>query len=183
MAFAKDRITPQAKLAKASIEKIRERITERDNPEMKGFFTLPFWQPKWVGTNEQFISYVACIAMLFQRDSFFEGDLLDNTGEKILKEIEVEISPYKTFKDLRICTSGWEAREDLVEVLSEIEQDILVQTVMLDGSFKKSSEVLYEENMLNMKCDYLLTRLKFKLEYSSFHYLLKNAQKLNGGQR
>lgn len=179
MAFAKDEITPQAKIAQATIDQIRERVKERDNPEMKDFFTLSFWQPRWFGTKEQLISYVACIVMLFQSDSIFEGDLFDNTGEKVLKEIEVDISPYKTFKELRICTSDWEAKQDLVGVLSEIKQDILVQSVMLDGSIKKSPEALYEENMLNMKCDYFLTRLKLKIDYSSLHYLLKAAHELN----
>jgi len=179
MAFAKDINTPKAICAKKAIDQIQERVIERDNPEMKEYFCLSFWQPRWSGTKEQFISYTACIAMLFQSDKLFEDNFLDNLGEKILSEFEIDISPYKTFRELRICTSGWEAKEDLVNFLAEIKQDILVQTVMLDGSITKSPEVLYEENIINTRCDYLLTRLNFDLEYSSFHYLLKSAQHLN----
>ncbi|GAB2683619.1 hypothetical protein GCM10027037_00690 [Mucilaginibacter koreensis] len=36
-----------------------------------------------------------------------------------------------------------------------------------------------EENMLNMRAEFLLTRLNLKVDYAEFHYLLKAARVLN----
>jgi len=48
------------------------------------------------------------------------------------------MSPYATYKKMQLCISEWEAKEDIVKVLSNIEQDILMQTAMLDGLLAKS---------------------------------------------
>jgi len=38
---------------------------------------------------------------------------------------------------------------------------------------------MYEDNILNMGCDYILTMLKLGIEYGSLHYLLKATCQLN----
>jgi len=179
MAFAKDENQAKAVAAINTISQIRERVKERDNSEMQNFFSPSFWQLQWIGSKERFISYAACIAGIFDNESLFEEKLIDDVGEKLMREIYVDIFPHESFRELRLCTSGWETKEDFVQVLSEIQADTLVQSVMLDGTIVKSPEALYEENMVNMRCDYLLTRLKFNVDYSSFHYLLKVASRLN----
>jgi len=179
MAFAIDIGTPQARLAQDAIDQIRARLIERDSPEMIDFFSFSFWQPRWLGTKKQFMSYVACIAGLFKGEHFFEDNILDETAEILMREIKIDIAPHSDFRELRLCTSGWETKEDIVNVLSEIQQDMLVRTVVSDGSIGKSAETQYEENIVNMRCDYLITRLKFDIDYKRFHYLLKAAERLN----
>ncbi|HEX4372287.1 MAG TPA: hypothetical protein VHZ50_03185 [Puia sp.] len=179
MAYARDRDTPKAKFAQDAINQIHDRVIERDNPEMEEFFTPSFWQPLWLGSKEQFMSYVACIAGVFNNDRFFEDDILDKTANRLMREIQVDIAPHADFRELRLCTSGWETKEDIVKVLEEIQQDILLETVTSAGKIIKSPEVQYEDNIINMRCDYLLTRLNFGIDYKTFHYLLKVAHRLN----
>lgn len=179
MAFAKDENQTKAITAINTMVQIKERVKERDNPEMQDFFSPSFWQLRWIGSKERFISYVACIAGIIDNENLFEDKLLDDVAERLMREIYVNIFPHETFRDLRLCTSGWEAKEDFVQVLSEIQGDTLMQNVFSDGMISKSPEALYDENMINMRCDYLLTRLKFNIDYQTFHYLLKVANRLN----
>lgn len=179
MAFAKDENQTKAVTAINTIVQIRERVEERDNPAMQNFFLPSFWQIHWTGSKERFISYVACIAGILDNDKLFEDKLLDDVAEKLMREIYVNIYPHESFRELRLCTLGWEAKEDFVQILSEIQGDTLLQNVFSDGTISKSPEALYEENMINMRCDYLLTRLKLDVDYQTFHYLLRVAERLN----
>lgn len=179
MAFAKDENQNKAVTAINTMVQIRERVKERDNAEMQDFFSPSFWQLRWIGSKERFISYVACIAGIIDNDNLFKDKLLDDVAERLMREIDVNIFPHESFRELRLCTSGWEVKDDFVQVLSEINGETLVQNIFSEGTIVKSPEALYEDNMINMRCDYLLTRLKFDIDYSTFHYLLKVANKLN----
>lgn len=179
MAFAKEKNVNKANVAVDTLIQIRERVIELDSPDMKDFFSPTFWQPRWIGTKERFISYVACIAGIFDKEDPFDGVNLDETAEKLMCEIQVDLYPHETFQELRLCSPGWEAQEDFVNLLTEIESDTLIQNMFLDLTIKKSPEALYEENIVNMRCDYLLTRLNLHVDYQTLHYLLKVADQLN----
>jgi hypothetical protein len=179
MAFAKDENQLKSVTAINTIVQIRERVKERHDPEMQDFFSPSFWLIRWIGTKERFISYTACITGILGNENLFEDKLLDEVGEKLMREIQVDIFPHNSFRELRLCTSGWEAKEDFIQILSEIQGDTLMQNVFSEGTIIKSPEAIYEENMIKMRCDYLLTRLKLDVDYQTFHYLLKVANRLN----
>ncbi|UEG51414.1 hypothetical protein LLH06_10560 [Mucilaginibacter daejeonensis] len=179
MAFGKDTNKDKAATAINTITQIKKRVSDVASLELQDFFSQSFWEIRWVASNERFISYAACIAGFFGNGSLFIEKLIDDIGEKLMREIYVDIFPHESFRELRLCTSGWEAKEDFIQVLSEVQTDSLMQSVMLDGTIVKGPEALYKENMVNMRCDFLLTRLKFNVDYSSFHYLLKVAGRLN----
>ena len=179
MAFSRDENIVKGTSSINALVQIRERVIERDNPNMNDFFSPTFWQPRWVGSKEHFISYVACIAGILDNNASFDGDFFDETADKLMREIQVDLYPHETFRELRLCTPGWDAKKDIVELIAEIESETLIQNVFESGAVSKSPEALYDDNIINMRCDYLLTRLKFDVDYKSLHYLLKVADQLN----
>lgn len=56
---------------------------------------------------------------------------------------------------------------------------MLVGGVLKEGAIAIHPDSQYEENLINMRCDYLLTKLNFDMDYRVFRCLLKAASILN----
>lgn len=181
MAFAKDRYTPKGYAAKLAIDELRNRVQKEEikQPEMQNFFNPDWWQPKWVGSKDKLISYVACLSNVLEKDKFFEGEIMDKTAERLMQEMDADLSPYQSFRELRLCTPDWDAKTDFISVLRVIEEDLLMGSVLKENHIGIDPDRQYEENVSNMRCDYLLTRLQLHGDDAELHYLLKSADKLN----
>lgn len=178
MAFSVEKDSPKAIPAFLAITEIYNRVDKTELTELTNFFSPGWWRLRWKGSQSKFISYVACITELANKESKGLAENIDSMGEKVLKEIDFNIFPFESFHELRLCTSGWDAESDVKRILDEITADTLIQSVHVQN-IPSSSDTLFEENMLNMRCDYLLTRLNLGIAYEPLRYLLKAADILN----
>lgn len=179
MAFSVEKGSPKAVQAVLAIAEIHSRTREKNNAELRDFFEPRWWRPKWIGSKERFISYVSCIAGMAGTDVVFEGESIDVMGERLLAEIDVDLFPYGSFKEFRLCTPDWDVETDVKRVLADVAGDMLVEATIKGAEITTHPDTLYEENLINMRCDYLLTRLNLDVDYGPFRYLLKAANVLN----
>lgn len=180
MAFAKNANDKKGSLALQAIDGIRARVNPEEARELKDFFNPEYWRPKWIGTKDKFISYVACLSNFLNRDDFFEGEMMDKTADMLMREMDVDLAPYQSFRELRLCTPGCDLKDDIVnELVGAVDEDLLMGSILDDGQIEISADSKREENVINMRCDYLLTRLGLEDDDGLLHYLLVKAEKLN----
>lgn len=179
MAFSVEKNSPKVMPAILAISGIYGRVNKDEISELAGFFSPGWWRPTWKGSMVKFISYVFCITEMVKASAAHAEETIDTIGEKLISEINISLFPYETFRELRLCTPGWDGEGDVQKILGEVSGDLLLMSVTRNNSIKTNSDLLYEENMLNMRCDYLLTRLNFQVDYELFRYLLKCADVLN----
>lgn len=93
MAYGKDRNSLKGQYATSAISEIRKRTKALEaDDEMKNFFDPAWWQPKWVGSKDKLISYVAFLAGMMENDKLFEGEIMDKTAERLMREMEIDRS-------------------------------------------------------------------------------------------
>lgn len=138
-----------------------------------------YWKTIWVAPLEKFISYVICLNGLLGYGDFFEGEHLDELGEKLVKEIVIDLSPYHSFRELRLCSAEVNFKEDLETVLREFNNEVVLETAIEETAVIINTDSQLNENIGNMQCDYLMTRLNFKVDDDQFRIFLKAAIVLN----
>ncbi|AYL95284.1 hypothetical protein [Mucilaginibacter celer] len=183
MAFSVEQGSPKVMPAIFAITDIHSRVEKTDAPEIHNLFTPAWWQPRWKGSFPAFISYVFCITEMIRSVPEHRHETVDTIGEQLVKEFALNLFPFETFRELRLSTPGCDSESDIRKLVSEVDGDMLMISMFKEHNIHKSKETLYEENILNMRCDYLLTRLNFKLEYQLFRYLLKTAEILNAPEQ
>jgi hypothetical protein len=89
---------------------IREAIreigarTEMD-AELKEKLQDPsFWRIKWQGSAASFVTYMTIMNMLNGRGNTDEDN--DRLAEIMMEEMQVDIAPHQSYRELRLCTSG-----------------------------------------------------------------------------
>lgn len=170
---------PKAEAAQTAIDAIKNRVQKDSKKELKDFFLAAYWKPIWVASKEKFISYVACLNGLLSSEDFFEGELMDELGEKLVKEMAIDLSPYQSFKEMRLCLPEVDTEEELTSVLINFSNEIMLETAIADASITINSDSQLDENIVNMQCDYLLTRLNLQVDDDQFRLMLKAASVLN----
>lgn len=165
-------------LALNALSGIRRRITPDKAEEIAGFFTPEFWQPVWKGSKENFLTYIACLANVIA-DHPFDTDVMDSLAVKITKEIRVDLSPYETFQELRLLSPDWDIESGVKRVLQEVNEAMALSDALSITDIAKNPDSQKEENLVNMRCDYLITRLKLGANYDQLHYMLRVADTLN----
>ncbi|GGA95800.1 hypothetical protein GCM10011500_09480 [Mucilaginibacter rubeus] len=179
MAFSVEQGSPKVMPAIFAITDIYSRVEKTEAPEIHYLFTPAWWQPRWKGSLPAFISYVFCITEMIRSVPEHQDETVDTIGGKLAKEFALSLFPCETFRELRLSTPESNSESGIRKLVSEVDSDMLMMSMFNEQDIHKSKEALYEENILNMRCDYLLTRLNFKLEYQLFRYLLKTAEVLN----
>ncbi|SMD08416.1 hypothetical protein [Pedobacter nyackensis] len=148
-----------------SLERIHARIKDWDAKKKDDFFDPEWWRPKWMGTKERFISYVAFLASSQDKDELFEERKMEEIAEGLIKEMDLDLSPHQSFRELKLCTPKWNLKADLAATLLEVEQELLVEPALDGANVVINEDTQVERNLTYMKNDYLLTRLKL---YSNF---------------
>jgi hypothetical protein len=179
MAFSVGKDPDRSIASILALAEISARTQMKDRAEMWNFFSPDFWRPRWIGSKAQFISYVFCISGLVAKDQHLDNDGIDRIGERLIDEMDFNLFPYESFKELRLCTPDWDAEGDVKRILNDVAGDMLVGRVLADNAIGIHPDSLYEGNLLNMRCDFLLTRLNFDVDYGVFRCLLKAAAVLN----
>jgi hypothetical protein len=104
---------------------------------------------------------------------------MDSLAKKLINEIDIDLSPYQTFKALRLSVAHWDVRKDVNLLITELNESVLLNDALDNTAVIKNAESQEEENLIYMKCDYLLTRLKLAADDEQVRSMLKIANVLN----
>ena len=149
-----------------------ERGSEND------FFNPKWWKIKWVGTKERFISFVSLLAGTVT-ESLFDEEKMEEMAELFISEMDVDLSPYQSFKELRLLTPDWDPKEDILLIRDAVNEDTLMAPIFDDTLILKHGETQINDNILDMRVDYLITKLGLYHDFDHYHYLLRMALVLN----
>lgn len=167
---------------KSVVEALIE-LLQRVNPLEIGapidLFKPEYWHITWETEPERFLTFVACIGQLYDSERFLEPEFMDEIASTIMKEVSVNFRPYHNFANLRLMTSPEMLERDIHQLNTIISQDMLVRSVTDNGAIDLNEEQQTAENMLFMRCDYLLTRLKLPGDFQQNLYMLKALFSLN----
>lgn len=126
------------------------------------------WRIKWDGAPELFAGFVEFIAMFMISGP--EGqDMTCQVGEIFLKEMTVDISPYKSFEALRLCSSPDHMMEGMANLKDSLENKSLLEALMEDTGIVPSSETMVQEMYFELMNDYLMTRLRRHFSFPEDH--------------
>jgi len=121
---------------------------------------------------------VACLSGLAFDDKPLSGKSMDDLGERLAQEFQIDLTPYQSFRELRL-SSNWHLEEDMQQVMLEINDDTTITDALQNLAITKDPDSQFEENLIYMRCDYLITRLKFDANHEQLRYTLRVANVLN----
>ncbi|MEO7213379.1 MAG: hypothetical protein ABIX36_11290 [Mucilaginibacter sp.] len=159
------------------IKGIAQRAKGRGSRLPSDYYTLQHWQPQWQGSKTRFLSYVSAIADIVVKNEDNDEEV-KRIGNILVKEMQVDISPYNNFQDFKICIHDWDFEEDYKLVLDRMEQERLVEEIE-DAGLRESWNTFFADHLLNLKYDYLVTRLGIADKFEYHQFVLKMAECLN----
>ncbi|MEO7213380.1 MAG: hypothetical protein ABIX36_11295 [Mucilaginibacter sp.] len=155
---------------------LRLRMAGWDIQMLDKLFEPEWWQTKWIGSKGRFLSFISLLSA--DQSNYFDSLKMEELAQAVIKEMKFDISPYNTFNELKICTPEWNLEQDLTIMLAGVEEDLLMAPIFKDKILKNlDSQVA--ENIINMRNDYLVTRLNLHHNFQHYHYLLKTISVLN----
>ena len=176
LAVTKDKLHKSYYLATLSM--IMSRMQGWEPWPEKDFFNPEWWQIKWIGSNESFISFISVIVGA-GADSTFEAEETEKLAELFIAEMNVDLAPYQSFAALRLLSPNWDLSEDLKLISDAIEEDQLMAQVHDEELILKNGDTQVDDNILDMRVDYLVTKLGLHDDFDHYHYLLRMALVLN----
>jgi hypothetical protein len=141
------------------------------------YYTPEHWRPQWHGSKTKFLSYVNVLADIHLKNDENEAEV-NRIGEILVNEMFIDIAPYTSFKDFKVCVNGWDFKEDYKIVLDRMEQERVLAAVE-DAGIGESWETFLTDHLNDLKYDYLLTRLKMADNFAYHQFVLKMAECLN----
>lgn len=150
-----------------AIEAITARL-ELDS-ELRDKFRDPgFWRISWKGSPQSFVTYMTILNMM--NGESHSDDQGDQLAEIFMKEMDVDITPFQSYRELRLCTSG-EGLSDGVENMRDYMQSELLMDIALNGTgVSPSKETMWKDLYFDMMNDYLMTRLRRKIDFAGDSY-------------
>jgi len=139
------------------------------------YFSPRFWEPTWTGSKTEFLSLMQVLENV-NKDSLNEEDL-ERLATAFIKELNLDISPYQTYSELKLCAADWDIGKDVAALIEGTQTDMLIQSVLEDSNIGLNSEM--EELIVNQKNDYLLTRVRLFENFDANHYILGKTTCLN----
>jgi hypothetical protein len=147
-------------------------LTARNLPER--YFSPAFWEPVWTGSNAEFLS----LMQVLENGNVDLGEAeLERLGDAFIRELKLNIAPYSSYRELKLCAPEWDIENDLAALLESAQTDILLQPVLDNNKIELHSEMA--EFIANQKNDYLLTRVKLSANFELNHYVLGRMACLN----
>jgi hypothetical protein len=138
------------------------------------YFSEDFWEPTWPGGHSEILNMITALENI--NPGMTEDDVEQLPGT-LIRELRIDISPYQTYRELMICTNGWDPGKDLERLSEEARTDLLMSLVLEDTKIEVESELI--DFTADQKNDYLLTRIKFFENFEVNHYLLGKIACLN----
>lgn len=177
MALSKQRDS-KGILAEEVIDAIKTRVKTGNTNELQHFFTPAYWQPVWHGTPAKFLSYVAFLSNTYSKEPYNLA-VMDNLGEKLMDEYQFNFLPYDSFSALRLSMPDQEEHQNVQLLITELNESLLMNEALSNTSILKNAQSQQEENLIFMRCDYLLTRLNLPVDDDQIRSMLKIANVLN----
>ena len=139
------------------------------------YFSPRFWEPTWTGSNTAFLSLMLMLESV-NKDTLKEEDM-ERLATAFIKELKLDISPYQTYSELKLCAADWDIEKDVNAVLEETQTDMLLLSITQDNNIALDPEM--DDFLADQKNDYLLTRVKLFENFEANHYMLGKIACLN----
>jgi hypothetical protein len=164
-------------LVTVALKMIKARGKDRGSKLPDAFYAPEHWRPGWQSSKNAFLSYVQIIADMYIRNGHNEGEI-DRIGGILAKEMDIDISPYATFADFRICQTDWDFKADYKKVLDRMAEEKLLADMEKIG-VTESDVTILTDCLMDMRYDYIVARLKLKGNLEYYRFVLKMAECLN----
>jgi len=163
-----------------AIRRIEHRARLRGSLLPDAFFTPEHWRPKWQGSKTRFLSYVAVVTG--ERDQGWMGeDETNRIGDILVEEMNMDIAPYNTFQEFKLCATGWDYEGDHRIVLERLDEESLLIEAEEAGA-GESIESFLLDHLLDLQYDYLITRLRLTDRFDFNLFAFKMARVLNAAE-
>lgn len=113
MAFAVGGDPDRSMASVLALGEISARTPPGEQFAERNFFNPDFWRSRWVGSQSRFISYVYCIAGMVGKDEDNLNDGIDEIGERLVEEMNFNLFPYGSFREMRVCMPDWDVEQDV----------------------------------------------------------------------
>lgn len=160
-----------------TIKMIRSRAKERGSILPDEFYTPEHFKPRWNGSKNAFLSYVQVIADIYIKQGHNESET-DRIGEILAGEMGIDLSPYQTFADFKICQTDWDFEQDYRLVLDRMAQEQILADAE-EAGISESDISLITGTLMDLQYDYLIARLKLEGNLEYFRFAMKMAGVLN----
>lgn len=150
-----------------AIEAITARL-ELDG-ELRNKFRDPgFWRISWKGSPQSFVKYMTILNMMTGGNPSEEQE--DQLAEIFIKEMDVDITPFQSYRELRLCTSGKDLEEDIEKTRDYMQSELLMDIALNGTGVSPSNETMWKDLYFDMMNDYLMTRLRRKIAFAGDSY-------------
>jgi len=164
-------------LVRNTVAAIKKRTGQRHSFLPDAYFTIEHWQPQWRGSKNLFLSYISAIAHTLVKSGDVSAEI-DRIGDILTTEMGMDISPCNTFREYRICATDWDFEKDYKMVLDRIAQEQAIAEVEELG-IEESWNTFFTDHLLDLRYDYLLTRLRLGGDPDYQRFVLKIVECLN----
>ncbi|MBD1366556.1 hypothetical protein IDJ77_22270 [Mucilaginibacter sp. ZT4R22] len=164
-------------LTDIAIDLIKARAKTRGSILPAEYFKTGHWKPRWNGSTNTFLSYVQVIADIYIKIGHDESEV-NRIGAILAEEMEIDLSPYPTFADFKICQSDSDFEKDYRVVLDKMAQEQLLADAE-EAGISKSDTSFLTGTLMDLQCDYLVARLKLKGNLEYYRFVLKITECLN----
>ncbi|TRW21040.1 hypothetical protein FMM05_20720 [Flavobacterium zepuense] len=146
-----------------ALEKIASRL-EMPSELREQLGNPDFWKVNWQGTKESFMGFMAMVTMISGNSDNPEAE--DQLGEIFREEMHVDIAPFRTYRELRLCSNDEDMFGAMVGIEESLQSRILLEVALSNAGISESRESQFEGIYFNMLNDYLFTRLRRKIRFA-----------------
>jgi hypothetical protein len=122
------------------------------------------WKTHWNGPPESFLAFVEMFSMTAV-DVPKTDDITDHFGEIFMKVIEVDLSPYQSFREMRICSKEGYLETFAQRVTDHLQSEFMVNDLLGDISINFVKAEIDQELYMSLQTDYFTTRLRQYLKF------------------
>lgn len=155
-------------LIKNTLTAISERL--QLPPKLAAMVNDPaLWKLKWGGTKESFVGFMDMMSLMAGGGSYTEAQS-DQLAEIFLEELEVDISPFNSYRELRICSPADTMLETVEGMMDGLQSEVLLEVALNGTGISESDESRYNHLYMTLTNDYLFTRLRRRITFQDDDY-------------
>jgi hypothetical protein len=94
------------------------------------------------------------------------GEIIDRLGEIFMKVIEVDLSPYQSFQEMRICSKEGYLETFAQRITDQFQSEVMVNNLLGDVSINSIKVEIDKELYMSLQTDYFTTRLRQYLKFA-----------------
>jgi hypothetical protein len=169
MARLEPKAAPGNVYIEAAIEAIELRLGIQE--AQKELLNNPAnWKMKWNASPESFAGFVLIMAMMGGMDTS-DGELMDRLGKAYMEEMEVDLSPYQSYRELRLCSLSDQFLKGLItKLLVALESELAMDSILEETGINYSEETQMANFNNDLIDDYFTTRLRRHIRFADNGY-------------